>query len=92
MTKRSSPKNSWLILTAWARPAVPDRLPNFRAGVADHNADLLDSRLLDRLDHPKEHRFVGDRDQLFGAVEGDRIQARAFAATENKPLHLSVLS
>ena len=66
--------------------AVADGRPDFRLRLADHDADVADTRARDGLDAVEEHGLVGDWHQLFGAqyVSGRR---RALAAAENQPLH-----
>ena len=64
--------------------AAADHLADLIAGLGrDDDPDLFDSGARHRVDPVEEHRAVGYRHQLLGAGEGDRLQARAFAAGEN---------
>jgi hypothetical protein len=68
--------------------ALPDGLADLVAGVADDDADVVDARLADRLDHAEEDGFVGHRHQLLGAVEGDGVEPGALAAAQDQAFHL----
>ena len=68
--------------------AVPDGLADLVAGLGgDDDPDLLDPGVGHRLDPVEEDGPVGDGDELLGAREGDRLQARALAAGEDEALH-----
>ena len=68
-------------------PPVAHGLPDLRARVAHHDADLVDAGFLDRLDDAEEHGLVGHRHQLLGLGKGDGAQTSALAAAENETFH-----
>ena len=57
------------------RVAVSDGVLHLRRGGADHDADLLDARVADRLERGEQDRLVRDRDQLFGVRVRDGAES-----------------
>src|SRR5262249_2285833 len=63
-------------------------LTNFRAGIADHDPDLVNACVADRFDDSKQHGFVGNWNQLFCPCIRQWIEARPLASTEDQSLHV----
>ena len=102
ITKSSSPRKSLATSTACASPsgwllpdvggadpergAVADRLLDRGRGIADHEADIGDPGVGDRLQAVEEDRLVRHREQLLGGGVGDRAQPRPGPSRQDQRL------
>ena len=67
--------------------AVADRIGDLAAGLGrDHDPDVPDPGLDERLDAVEEDRLVGNRHELLRRGVGDRAQAGSLAAREDQAL------
>ena len=69
------------------RGAVADRGADLVAGLTDHDADLGDPGVADRLERVEQDRRAGDGDQLLRVRVRERTEARPLAAGQDQRAH-----
>ncbi len=69
------------------RRAVSDRGADLVAGLPDHDADLGDAGIADRLERVEQDRRPRHGDQLLRVRVGERPQSRSFASRQDQRAH-----
>ncbi len=67
--------------------AAADSLFDLFGRVPDHDADIDDAGIANRLDHAEQDRLVCHRDQLLGAGERQRVESSSLASSQYQTFH-----